>query len=87
MNIYYKKRQKIDIGSFWRQILRMMCAPVLVVAGFIFALHYLTVDSWPKLLIGISFFSLIYLPSLYYFSLNEYEKGLFSSMIKRVVRR
>lgn len=87
MNIYYYKHQHIDIKLFWQQILKMMIVPVIIIALFIIVLHYIMIDSWIKLLIGVLVFSVIYLPLFYLFSLNIYEKNLLSTFLGRIIKK
>ncbi len=87
MNIYYNNKQHINIKLFWKQILKMMVVPAIIVILSIFILHYIVIDSWGKLLGGIVAFSIIYLPLFYFLSMNKYEKNMVSSFFKRVVKK
>lgn len=83
MNLYYNKSQHIEINKFWKNIIQMAKAPVVVSFLFSAVLYFLYLDSWPKLLSSIFIFSGIYLPLFWRFSMNDYEKGLISSAIKK----
>lgn len=76
MNIYYAVKERIDIVSFWREILKMSAVPVILSAGAFFVLQRVSLDTFPKLAVGISAYLAVYLPLFYRFSMNDYERGL-----------
>ena len=87
MNIYYQKKQKIDIISFWQEIAKMSVVPILLtVIGYDILTHY-TLDSVPKLIIGIILYLIVYLPLFFRFSMNQYEQKLVLRPIKKLLKR
>ena len=90
MNIYYKSRQHIDILGFWLQIAKMSVAPIAVSIAASYLLCDQDIDSWSELLKYILIYLAAYLPMLYIFSLNTYERGLLKELfmnLKRIVSR
>lgn len=90
MNIYYKSKQNIDILGFWLQIAKMSVAPIAISIAASYLLCSQDIDSWSKLLKYILIYLAAYLPMLYIFSLNTYEKGLLKELfmnLKRIVSR
>lgn len=87
MNIYYNNKQHINIKLFWKQILKMMIIPAIIISLSLFVLQYVTIDSWAELLGGIVSFFIIYLPLFYLFSLNNYEKNMISSFFRRTIKK
>lgn len=90
MNIYYKSRQHIDILGFWLQIAKMSVAPIAVSIAASYLLRGQDIDSWSELLKYILIYLAAYLPMLYIFSLNTYERGLLKELfmnLKRIVSR
>jgi hypothetical protein len=90
MNIYYKSRQHIDILGFWLQIAKMSVAPIAVSIAASYLLCGQDIDSWSELLKYILIYLAAYLPMLYIFSLNTYERGLLKELfmnLKRIVSR
>lgn len=82
MNIYYKKKQNIDIKKFWREITKMNFMPLVTAIIFYILLQQESkIDSWLSLTLHISIFMIIYTPILYIFSLNKEEKELIKSFI------
>lgn len=90
MNIYYKSKQNIDILGFWLQIAKMSVAPIAISIAASYLLSSQDIDSWSELLKYILIYLAAYLPMLYIFSLNTYEKGLLKELfmnLKRIVSR
>lgn len=82
MNIYYAKVQKIDIIVFWKEILRMAVAPIMLIVVFMFLMGRVEIDTWYRLLMYITIFCVIYIPLLWKVSLNESERSLIDSTVK-----
>lgn len=84
MNIYYYRRIGLNIPLFWRNIL-LMTLPMLIslLAGFMLNLLF-SQESILILVVKIILFSFIYFILMWFFGLNNYEKGLFSPLMKRI---
>lgn len=88
MNIYYKKTQNIDIETFWKEILKMNFAPVLLTAVFsIIVLRNNLITNWISLASYSAIFIMLYLPLIYKYSMNSYERSLFNDIINKVKNR
>lgn len=79
MNIYYWKRINIDIPRFWHEIIKISIYPITLGGLIGWCLRYIVLDSWLLLSIAILIFSIIYLPLLWFTSMNNYERTLFKS--------
>ena len=76
MNIYYQKKQHIDILSFWTNIVKMSIAPVIItIVAYYLVSNYIE-TSWIGLIKGIVAFVIIYPPIIYLFSMNTNERKL-----------
>lgn len=84
MNLYYYKVQKLDIVSFWKEILKMDFVPIIITTIFIFFFREQKVDTWSTLLFWIVIYGIAYLIVLYFFSINSSEKNLLKSMVNRI---
>lgn len=84
MNIYYYKKQKINIPKFWCEIFRMSIIPCLFIIIFIIYQNYIIsqINTYSKLFIYGSMFSIIYIPLFYKFSMNANERTLLIQPIK-----
>lgn len=87
MNIYYKVRQRLDIGRFWRQIAKMSIAPAVVSAAGYYIVKRLPIDAWPTLIAACFVFCAIYIPVFWTFSMNSYERNSILSPLRALVVR
>lgn len=87
MNIYYMKKQSLDIYQFWLQILRMDVVPVIVTAIAFLVINNINCEnSWMSLVIMISIYSIIYMTSFFFISLNEYERHLIAKPLYKLLK-
>lgn len=87
MNIYYYKKEKIDIPRFWKEIGRMALAPFILSLLVFVILRWVELDSLLKLAVGIVCFVAVYLPVFWKMSMNEYEKNLIYSPVQKVMAK
>lgn len=88
MNVYYRRRQDLDIKTFWKEISKMSIIPiVLIFSSMLFIRHFFALDSWGKLILGIAAFSLVYIPLFFRFSMTDDERNLFISMVHKIFAR
>ena len=88
MNVYYRRRQDLDIMTFWKEISKMSIIPiVLIFSSMLIIRHFFALDSWGKLILGIAAFSLVYIPLFFRFSLTDDERNLFISMFHKIFGR
>ena len=84
MNVYYRRRQDLDIMTFWKEISKMSIIPiVLIFSSMLIIRHFFALDSWGKLILGIAAFSLVYIPLFFRFSMTDDERNLFISMFHK----
>ena len=88
MNVYYRRRQDLDIMTFWKEISNMSVIPiVLIISSMLIIRHFFALDSWGKLILGIAAFSLVYIPLFFRFSMTDEERNLFISMFHKIFAR
>lgn len=88
MNVYYQRRQDLDIKTFWKEISKMSIIPiVLIFSSMLVIRHFFALDSWGKLILGIAAFSLVYIPLFFRFSMTDEERDLFISMFHKIFAR
>lgn len=78
MNIYYQKKQRINIKVFWWEILKMSIVPAVFIVVGLYALNHfepsnMTVLDFAKYLI---LYTVLYIPLFLIFSINKEEKDL-----------
>lgn len=86
INLYYKRKAGLLIGTFFRQTYLPMLLPTvfLSVCGCVLR-HFWQVDSWTDLFIAIGIYGSLLLLALFSFYLNKEEKDLFISPIKKLL--
>lgn len=87
MNIYYYKKENIDIPRFWKEIGRMALAPLILSLITFGILRYVELDSIMKLAIGIISFTALYLPVFWKMSLNYSERELLLKPLNKVKQK
>lgn len=87
-NIVFYKVAKINVLSFWKNIIHLSLFPIITILLFIFYLNkFLLSDSFLNLGINIICFSLIYLPIYLKMSVNSYERNLLKKLAFQVFRK
>lgn len=85
MNVYYRRRQDLDIKTFWKEISKMSIIPIILIFSSMLVIrHFFALDSWGKLVLGIAAFSLVYIPLFFRFSMTDDERNLFISMVHKI---
>jgi len=81
MNIYYFKKQSIDIPKFWFAILKMSISPSIlgIISFFIIKAH--RPDTITKLSFSILLFTIVYFIFFWFLSMNKYERETLSKPI------
>ena len=88
MNIYYKKKQALNIIQFWRDISRMNIVPFCVTTVALMLLYYIDLEiTWRSLICSIIVYVMIYLPLYYKYSLNKFEKNLILKPIYKLISK
>lgn len=87
MNIYYQKKQGLDIGLFWKEILKMSMIPIILGIGSMYILYTHSLNSWLSLSTAVILFMLVYIPLFFCFSMNRSERNLFVKPLKTVIHK
>lgn len=87
MNVYYQKKQHLDIISFWKEILKMSIVPIIVCICSMGILYNIELDSWSSFGLAVIIFVLVYVPLFYHFSMNQSERDLFVKPIVSIIHK
>lgn len=87
MNVYYHKKQDLDIWTFWHEILKMSIVPLILGLGTMLMLRNIVLDSWLSLGVAMSLFLIVYIPLFFCFSMKQSERDLFLKPIRNIFRR
>lgn len=86
MNWYYWKVIKLDIIGFWKNIIRISIAPVIMVVVGTVVLRVITVKNlWMVLILGVMYVVLFGIAS-WILEMNDYEKSLVTGMFHKIKR-
>lgn len=88
MNIYYSKRQHLDVLSFWNEILKMSVVPILISSFALYFTHNICkIETWQQLGLGVAAYGILYILLFMKFSMNKSECQLLIEPIKRIIRK
>lgn len=82
MNIYYYKVIKLDIPRFWKHIIKLTFAPVLLTVLTLYLSKNIDFTNPLLFIAGVISYTLLYSLIQYHF-LNEYEKSLIFSALNK----
>jgi O-antigen/teichoic acid export membrane protein len=86
INIYYH-RIGIKVVKFFREIAKLSLPILLAGVGGYFLIEAFPTNGWLSFFIGVLVYSSLYILLLWFLGLNQYEKQLIQSIIKRFRKR
>ena len=86
INIYYQKVQRIDIVRFWIEIIKMALLPIALVGVTLALLGNAELDI-VHFVFAIGAFSIVYLALFYRLAMNDYERELVLSPIRKMLKK
>ena len=87
MNIYYKKKVKLDVLRFWRNIIPIFIIPVILAVFTLIISHYIDFYKISALFIGIIIYAIIYAVLNYLLVFNKYEKSLILNPLSKILNK
>ena len=89
MNVYYYKKQSIDIPRFWKEIGHMSIVPIIFVTTSIFIFNSASLNLYDinTFTISCALLAIIYSILFWKFSINKSEKELVMSMLTPIMSR
>ncbi|MCF0256780.1 MAG: oligosaccharide flippase family protein [Bacteroides heparinolyticus] len=86
LNIYYRRKQSIDIARFWNEIAGMAVVPIVITSVFYVVLSNFSITTFAGIAIAAVAFSLVYLSLFYRLSMNDSERELITSALAKLKR-
>ena len=86
-NIYYWKILKIDIIKFWKSIIKMTIPFLIPLIITIISMNLVRFRGIFNIAIYGIIYSTLYFITAYIFSMNEYEKNILKSLLKKLKKR
>lgn len=87
MNWYYWKKVKLDIPRFWKNLAPIFCVASLLCVATLIVSTWISLDSWPRLIMGIMSYTVIYMWCIWKLVLDTNEKQIFESISKRIINK
>ncbi len=87
MNIYYRRKIKLDIIKFWSEILKMSVAPAVIVIISYNVLQNYTIDSIFSFVVAALVFSACFIIPFWFISLNKSERDLIIAPVNKIMHR
>jgi O-antigen/teichoic acid export membrane protein len=87
MNIYYYKKQGINIPKFWKEIVKMSITPVVLGVAAYFLIINIPLNTVSKLGFGMIVFSLVYISIFWFVGMNQYERDLLGKPIRDIKQK
>lgn len=87
LNYYYRKSIKLDIPRFWKNIFRISL-PLILISALLYAVDFFVPNSAAsRFFVKFLLFVSLVCPAYWLFSMNEYEKSIFSAWGIRIRNR
>lgn len=88
MNVYYYRKQNINIPLFWKEILRMDIVPIIITFIFviIFKVFQINIDGWLSFFSWVCVYAVVYVFCFFRFSMNQNERELIMEPLEKLRR-
>lgn len=87
MNWYYARRIRLDMGRFWRAIAGILPGfPVPCLVGWLVGRLWDLGSMW-EILLAAGVITVAFLISTWFFSMNDYEKGLLKAPFRKIFHK
>ncbi len=87
MNLYNQRKVGIDIVGFWKSILRILPGLIIPCAVGYLISRFILIDSYVKLLLFILIYFVVFFISVWFISMNTYEKDLLRKPLKKLINK
>lgn len=87
MNWYYSKKTGLEIGRFWKELLKTFVVPVIMCVVALLISRFVDFYNIPIMLIGIILYTLIFALLNWFIVMNNYEKELISQPIIKLINK
>lgn len=87
MNWYYYKITKLDIPSFWKNIMKMAIVPIGLIVVFFFIEQQIDFYRIDTFLIGVAVYTVVYSALMFKFEMNNSEKSLILDPMRGIIKK
>lgn len=83
MNIYYHKKIGLNIVDFWKQILKLIPGYIIPCIVGVLIKYFYSINNYSQLLIAVFIMLATYVVSVWFLSMNNYERNLLKGPFKK----
>ena len=87
MNWYYSKKTGLEIGRFWKELLKTMIIPVIMCIVTLLISRFVDFYNIPLMLTGIVLYTIVFAILNWFVVMNNYEKELISKPVLKVINK
>lgn len=87
MNIYYDKKVQLNIPAFWESIASILPGYILPIAVGLISKRILPINGWLPFLYNVILIAASFCVSVWFISMNQYEKSLVKLPIKKIINK
>lgn len=87
LNIYYQIRVKIDVITFWKNIIKMTIPFIMPLLITILLIQLININDIISLLLFGTIYVILYCITSYFIVTNKYEKKLINNILKKLFKR
>lgn len=84
MNIYYYKKVKIDVTSFWKEIFRISLPFPIPIIVILLLMNLIKLTGYLNLIVYGFIYTCIYFVTIYKLSMNDYERDLVNKIFRKI---
>ena len=77
LNVYYQKKEGIDICAFWKNVGQLSIIPTILVFVATYVKSFINMESWFNLILGICVYGALFFVLSFLLSFNSYERNIF----------
>lgn len=85
MNIYYHKKAKINMISFWKDIFKAMRSFIIPILFGIMLTKIFIIDNIVKFIVCVFLYSIVFMVSIWCLGMNNFEKNLVKESVWKVL--
>lgn len=84
MNWYYWKKTGLDMMRFWKSVGKIYVLPTIMCCITLVVSHFINFYNIFALLVGIIFYTVLYVVLNWLFIMNDYEKNIFIQPLTKI---
>ena len=87
MNVFYHKKCSINIIAYWKNITRILLGLIIPIIVGVLIVYFVDLTNLLWFVLAILGYSVIYLISQWFISMNSFEKQIITSPLKKIFKK